>query len=202
MQPDSEDMQQVRRESRACATLERRFVRLEEGVESGEEICGRDLQVEEEVGNPGGGADGTLELVRVALEQGDEVGDGKCGGGEVETGAEGTDDVGDALVGRGVAAVEGVVVGLLEQGAPNVFDIDGVAVVGDVVDQEAQVVVAGAFGVRVVKLRRQCASPTTEVMLTSERLWMGPSSIRTTCSFLSSAFSHLRSPFNRSTRSS
>ena len=80
--------------------------------------------------------------------------DGEGGFGEGEAVAERADGVGDDFVGLHVGFVDAFLVFPLQEVAPGVSDVDGVAVVGGLVDDEAYVEVICRLGKGVVELRK------------------------------------------------
>lgn len=127
-------MQQIARDVAPIAAFEGGFVGVEDRFEDGEEGFKGDVDVDEGVDDPGGGADAVLEFKGVAFEHGEEVGDWEHGFGEVEAGAEGAEFFADGFVGEGFASVGGFLVGAFEEVLPCGADVGWVAVVGGLVD--------------------------------------------------------------------
>lgn len=93
-------------------------------------------------------ADAALELEGVALEEGKKVRDGEGEFGERKTGAKVADGVGDDFEGLwAVGAFERFSVLGFDELAPGIPDVDGVAVVGRFVDEDAEIVVACLVGI-------------------------------------------------------
>lgn len=130
--------------------LEGSLVVVEHGLEHRQDGFVRDLQVEEGVEHPGGGADTALVLEGVFFEHGHEVGDRERAFREAQARAETADFLGHGFVGLGLAALGGFPVRVLEEVLPGGFDVGCVAVVGGLVDEDAEVEVAGLVGVVVV----------------------------------------------------
>ncbi len=138
------------------------LVSVEHALENGEEGVVGDREIEEGIDDPGARRGGVLlgEFKGVALKKWEDVWNREHSVVEVEASAEDADLVGDDLVGFWCVAVglsglggvgEGFVVGGGDEVLPGGADVGRVAMVGGVVDEEAEVVVGGLIGVLVVE---------------------------------------------------
>lgn len=150
-EPETDDINQVVGDEAPIAALEGRFFVVEHAFQHGNHGFVGHLEVDECVRDPGLGRDVVLEFVRVALEHGEEVGHGEHGFREVESLAQAPYFLADAFV-RGLAFRGGLFVDAFEEVLPCGFDVGGIAVVGGLVDEDADVEVACLVGVAVVEL--------------------------------------------------
>lgn len=151
-EPMVNDVKQVFGDVFAVGAVEGGLVDVEHGLEDGVQGLVRDVQVEEEVDDPGGRGDAALVLEGVALQQGEDDGDGEDDFGHAEAAAEVADLFGDGFEGGYFASLGDFIVQGLEKVLPGDFDVGGVAVVGSIEDLETDVVVAGRVGVLVEQL--------------------------------------------------
>lgn len=142
MEPEFNQVQQILGDVFPVRAVEGCFVGVVHRLEDGVERLVRDAKVQEKIDHPCRWADAALVLQGVALEHREEDRDREDELGHAEAAAETADLFDDGFVGQRFASFDGFVVQVLQEMLPCGFDIGGVAVVRDVEDLQANVVVA------------------------------------------------------------
>ena len=134
--------------------MKRRFFAIEHGFQDCVKRLERNADLDHDVDNPSFGANALLILERVALQHGKEVVDRENKLREGYTGGKRAETLDDGLVGKGLAVSGGIFVDAFEEVLPSCTDIGWITMVCSLVNKEADVEVAGSFGVDVEELKQ------------------------------------------------
>lgn len=152
MEPALDQVQQVAGDVAAVGAVEGRLVVVEHGFEDRIDLLMRHLEIQEEVDHPRRGPHAALVLEGVALQHREEYGHREGDLRHPQAAAQAAHLFDHGLVRLRLTSFHGLVVQVLQEVLPRRLDVRGVAVVGEVEDLQADIIVTAGVGILVEEL--------------------------------------------------